>query len=116
MYADIQFVWIKQRLKNVLRQFIMEKNTVIAQKIEDGPTLKVTFINEKLKSAVIKVSPEIAKLLTMNKRTHIDMVSCPLSSYFHVLPCFLCQQFGHLAKKVQRMRRKRYIFVLKRQA
>ena len=84
--------------KNVLKQHTIAKNSVIAQKIEDGHTLEETFINDKLQSAVIKVSPEIKKLLMMNKRIHIDMVSDSLRPYFHVMQCFSCKQFGHLAK------------------
>ena len=61
----------------------------LTMKVEYGEIFKVSFINEKLQSAVFKFSPKIKKLLMNNKRVHIDMGSCLMKPYFHVCNSFL---------------------------
>ena len=81
--------------KSDLQRLIMEKNEIISDFVADGKVFDILFINERTKSAVVKVSPEIKEYLSKKRHLNIGMGSHRVKPHFHVLQCFKCQKFGH---------------------
>ena len=83
--------------KNFLQKLILEKNEVVSNLVKEGKVFDVLLINEKTKTAIIKVSPEIKAYLMKKRYVNVGLSSHRVEAHFYVLQCYKCQKFGHRA-------------------
>ena len=79
----------------ILKASILEKNQNIAELVQSGLTMDVLFIEHKFGNAVLKVSPEIRRVMVSQGHIFVDMMSVRVRDHFQPLQCFYCQDFGH---------------------
>ena len=78
-----------------LKDAILLKNYGVRQLVENGKTLEVIFIDDKNKSAVLKISPEIRHEIMKQGKLFIEMQAHHVKDDWHLTQCFSCQGFGH---------------------
>ena len=81
--------------KDVLKQAIKVKNPDVSTLLNNGCTLDVILINTAGNYAIIKVSPEIRKVLMNQGKIFLGMQSLRIRDHFQPLQCFACQGLGH---------------------
>ena len=78
------------------------KNEGIKTLVDQGETLKVIHINPRGKFAVLKVSPEIRRVIASNKdKVFLRLRQHSVRDRFHVIQCFHCQEYGHVAGSIR---------------
>ena len=81
--------------KDQLRNAILEKNACINELVEKGSKFDILLMDLKKNTAIVKVSPEIRKLIIKENRIYIDMVSLRIRDHFLPMQCYACQCYGH---------------------
>ena len=81
----------------MLKENILQKNSVIAEKLSDDTRSKldVVLIDKKKKKAILKVTPDIREIIMENERVFVNLESHHVTDSLHVEQCFHCQGFGH---------------------
>ena len=87
----------KETRAKTLIDAVMSKNEFLNDILADKEeTFEVIYMNERDRSAVVKVSPSVRECLRDNRdKLHIDMGSHEVHDHFQVTQCFHCQGFGH---------------------
>ena len=81
-----------------LLEELLEKNENLRCLSVGEKMIKVVFYDKKQRYAVIQVSPEIRESIRQNNdRVHTDLTSHHVRDRIHVIQCFHCQEFGHMA-------------------
>ena len=84
--------------KEILLEEIMNKNAHVKTLVDDGEDLKVVFLSKKDPVAVIEVSVRIREAIKENgDKLCIGLERYLVKDRFHVIQCFHCQEFGHMA-------------------
>ena len=77
--------------KETLEEKLLEKN-------ENMKSIKVVFFDDKQRYAVIQVSAETRESIRRNGDcVNIDLSEHYVTDRFHVIQCYHCQEFGHMA-------------------
>lgn len=77
---------------------LLEKNQDIKTLNVDNNKLKVIFYNKRERFAVIQVSPDIRESIRQNNDcVHLDLGVHYVKDRIHVIQCYHCQEFGHMA-------------------
>ena len=77
--------------KENLEEKLLEKN-------ENMKSIKVVFFDDKQRYAVIQVSAETRESIRRNGDcVNIDLSEHYVTDRFHVIQCYHCQEFGHMA-------------------
>ena len=80
---------------------LLEKNENIRALSVGEKMIKVVFYDKKQRYAVIQVAPEIRESIRQNNdRVHTDLTSHHVRDRIHVIQCFHCQEFGHMANSM----------------
>ena len=83
-----------------LLEELLEKNQSI-RTLNVNKQMKVVFYNKSERYAVIQVSPAIRESIRQNgDYVHLDLGSHQVKDRIHVIQCYHCQEFGHMAGKV----------------
>ena len=84
-----------------LLEELLEKNENIRALSVGEKMIKVVFYDKKQNYAVIQVAPEIRESIRQNNdRVHTDLTSHHVRDRIHVIQCFHCQEFGHMANSI----------------
>eukprot|EP00116_Pleurobrachia_bachei_P006554 sb/3466816/ len=87
--------------KEALLAAILDKNEDIKKLVDEGKTLKVVFLNKRDRYAVIQTAPEIRRIILDKKdRINIGLRQHLVRNRYHVVQCYNCQAFGHMAGSV----------------
>lgn len=86
--------------KDELKTAILNKNPLIKSLVDGGKQFDVLFIVpdkiKKTSKAVVKLDPEILKVIKQQKyRLFVEFGSCRVSDRFFINQCYRCQKFGH---------------------
>ena len=80
---------------------ILDKNEEIRKLYHEDKTLKVVFVNKKDRYAVIQMAPEIRRLMSSSgDRLNLGLRQHTVKNRYHVIQCYHCQGFGHVAGSV----------------
>ena len=83
--------------KEQLLDELLEKNQSIKTFTADNQ-VKVVFYNKKERFAVIQVSPAVRECIRQNgDYVHLHLGSHHVKDRIHVIQCYHCQEFGHMA-------------------
>lgn len=78
------------------------KNEGIKTLVDQGETLRVIHINSRGNFAVLQVSPAIRRVIASNKdKVFLRLRQHSVRDRFHVIQCFHCQEFGHVAGSIR---------------
>ena len=84
--------------KETILAAILDKNENIKKLYQEDKTLKVVFVSERDRYAVIQMAPEIRRLLSNNgDRINLGLRQHVVKNRYHVIQCYHCQGFGHIA-------------------
>ena len=83
--------------KEKFAEKILQKNTKIKNLCEQENSIAVTYYDANRKYAVLKVTPQVKKVLMKDPRIFVGMESFHVSEHYHVTQCFNCQGFGHVS-------------------
>ena len=84
--------------KNTLLAAILDKNEDIKKLHNQDKTLRVVFVNKKDRFAVIQMAPEIRRIILNKKdKINIGLRQHLVRNRYHVIQCYDCQAFGHMA-------------------
>ena len=78
-----------------LKMAIMSKNSQVADLVSNDDDLTVILIDATRSYAILKVSPDIRKLMVKQGRIFLGMQSVKVRDHFQPLQCFACQRHGH---------------------
>ena len=86
------------KTKEMLLDEIKSKNTHVNALVEEGEELKVVFLSKKDPIAVIEVSVKIRNAIKQSgDKLCIGLERYLVKDRFHVIQCFHCQEYGHMA-------------------
>ena len=83
--------------KEKFAEKILQKNSKINNLCMQGDSISVTYYDANKKYAVLKVTPQVKKVMIKDPRIFVGMESLHVSEHFHVTQCFNCQGFGHVS-------------------
>ena len=83
--------------KEDLQQKLLNQNSTIKESMNEEETFEVIFISRK-GNAVLKVSPNIRKIILNKGSLYANMKSYRAIDRFFYKTCFNCHGFGHYAK------------------
>ena len=84
--------------KMLLSEILSDKNEDIKKAHGQGGNIKVIHINRNGNFAVLQVSPEVRRVIASNKdKIFLKLRQHSVRDRFHVVQCFHCQEFGHVA-------------------
>ena len=87
--------------KEAILAAILDKNEDIRKLYHEDKKLKVVFVNERDRFAVIQMAPEIRRLLSSSgDRLNLGLRQHFVKNRYHVIQCYHCQGFGHMAGSV----------------
>ena len=87
----------RERVKKELLEKLLEKNQEI-KTLHSKKPVKVVFFSKELRQVVIQVSPEIRECVKQNgDQVHLALKSHRVKDRIHVIQCYHCQEFGHMA-------------------
>jgi hypothetical protein len=87
--------------KDTLLEKLLEKNEVLKSSSEKDDAVKVVFFDDKEKSAVIRVTAAVRESIRQNRDyVHIDLREHHVTDRIHVIQCYHCQEFGHMANSL----------------
>jgi hypothetical protein len=82
----------------LLSEILSEKNQDIKKAHGQGGNIKVIHVNRNGCFAVLQVSPDIRRIISSNKdKVFLKLRQHTVRDRFHVVQCFHCQEFGHVA-------------------
>ena len=84
--------------EKLISEILSDKNQDIKKAHGQGGNIKVIHINRNGSFAVIQVSPSIRRIISSNKdKIFLKLRQHSVRDRFHVVQCFHCQEFGHVA-------------------
>ena len=87
--------------KETLLEKLLEKNEILKCSSGKDDAVKVVFFDENEKSAVIRVTAAIHESIRQNRDyVHIDLREHHVTDRIHVIQCYHCQEFGHMANSM----------------
>ena len=87
--------------KDTLLEKLLEKNEILKSSSEKDDAVKVVFFDDKEKSAVIRVTAAVRESIRQNRDyVHIDLREHHVTDRIHVIQCYHCQEFGHMANSL----------------
>ena len=88
--------------KNLVAEILSDKNQEIKKAYGQGGNVKVIHINRNGCFAVLQVSPDIRRIISSNKdKIFLKLRQHSVRDRFHVVQCFHCQEFGHVANSMR---------------
>lgn len=81
--------------KSELRQAILDKNPDIANMVSKDDDLSIILLDTSRRYAIIKVLPNIRKLMIKQGKIFLGMCSVKVRNHFQPLQCYACQKHGH---------------------
>ena len=82
----------------LLAEILSEKNEDIKKAFGQGGKIKVIHINRNGCFAVLQVSTDIRRIIASNRdKIFLKLKQHSVKDRFHVVQCFHCQEFGHVA-------------------
>ena len=86
---------------SLMDAILSDKNEGIKRLHQSGHAINVIHVNIPGKYAVIKVAPEIRKIIADNRdRIFLKLRQHIVKDRFYVTQCFHCQRYGHVAGSV----------------
>ena len=87
--------------KETLLEKLLEKNEILKCSSGKDDAVKVVFFDENEKSAVIRVTAAVRESIRQNRDyVHIDLREHHVTDRIHVIQCYHCQEFGHMANSM----------------
>lgn len=84
--------------KELLMTEILDKDARLKALKDGGETLEVSYFHKEQRYAVIQVSPKIREIIRANgDRMGIGLMYYNVRDRIHVIQCYHCQQYGHMA-------------------
>ena len=84
--------------KELLMSEILDKDNRLKALKDEGETLEVSYFHKEQRYAVIQVSPKIREIIRANgDRMSIGLMYYNVRDRIHVIQCYHCQQYGHMA-------------------
>ncbi|KAF2888572.1 hypothetical protein ILUMI_17601 [Ignelater luminosus] len=59
---------------------------------------KIGARNQNTTNWVLKINPEIRKILITRGRVCFGQTACPVADFIRISRCYKCQRFGHISK------------------
>lgn len=85
--------------KEDLDRELYQKNQNIKDLRDAGLVIKTVFVEKEKRFAVVQMSPEIRESIRReNDKVYIGLSRFPVRDRFHVVQCYHCQGYGHMAK------------------
>ena len=81
--------------KDQLKQSILEKNSDINYLVQKGSIFDILRMDKNKHTAIVKVSPDIRKIMVKENRVYLDMTSLRVRDHFLPMQCYSCQCYGH---------------------
>ena len=81
--------------KQELRQAILDKNSEINALVQKQGKFDILLFDKIKHTAIIKVCPEIRKIMVKENRIYVDMTSLRVRDHFLPMQCYACQSYGH---------------------
>ena len=81
--------------KQELREAILDKNSDINTLVQKESKFDILLFDKLKHTAIVKVSPEIRKLMLKDNRVYVDMTSLRVRDHFLPMQCYACQSYGH---------------------
>ena len=87
--------------KETLLEKLLEKNEILKCSSGKDGAVKVVFFDDNEKSAVIRVTAAVRESIRQNRDyVHIDLREHHVTDRIHVIQCYHCQEFGHMANSM----------------
>lgn len=84
--------------KDMLLEELLQKNENIRSLSDGADKVKIIFYDTKQRFAVVQVSPVIRESIRQNAdQVNLDLTSHYVKDRIHVVQCYHCQEFGHMA-------------------
>ena len=85
--------------KEDLDRELCNKNQNIKDLKDSGLVIKTVFVDKDNKFAVVQMSPEIRESIRRTQdKIFLGLRCFPVRDRFHIVQCYHCQGFGHMAK------------------